>query len=115
MDMENKEIIELMNANGVTRDIARLLIALRTEKDLTTKDITERTGIAQPNVSIAVAWAYKREWVSLEICREARAGRPQYRYALSKDFAEIVREIADDRAQEIAGMMADLKALKAVV
>lgn len=115
MDMEKKDIIELMRANGVSRDIAQLLLTLRESNDLTTKDIMERTGIAQPNVSIAVAWAYKKEWVSLKICRESRAGRPHYSYGLSKDFAEIVREIADNRAQEIACMMNDLKALKAVV
>lgn len=114
MDSE-KNIIELMRANGISRNIARVLVALQGSSDLTTKDLMEITGIAQPNVSVAIAWAYKREWVSLKICRETRAGRPYYRYSLSKDFFMIVKEIADDRAQEIASMMNDLKALKAVV
>ncbi len=111
MDTENKDIIELMRVNGVSKDIARLLLTLQDSGDLTQDDITNRTGLRQPNVSIAGAWAYKRGWKSSKISREARTGRPRYRYSLSKDFKAIVGDIVDERAQEIADMMNDLKAL----
>ena len=110
--MEKQNIIELMRANGISKDIARILIELQTSDELTTKDIMERTGMAQPSVSIAIAWAYKREWVSLKIGRETRLGRPSYRYSLKKGFPEIIGEIVNERSQEIASMMADLKALQ---
>lgn len=113
MDTENKEIIELMRVNGVPKDIALLLLGLQGSDGLTQDDITQRTGLRQPSVSIAVAWAYKRKWVSLKILREDRTGRPRYRYSLAKNFQEIVEDIANERAQEIACMMNDLKALKA--
>jgi predicted transcriptional regulator len=113
MNTENKEIIELMRVNGVPKDIAQLLLALQNFGGLTQDDITEHTGLRQPSVSIAVAWAYKRKWVKLKIIRKNRTGRPKYCYSLAKDFQTIVEEIAQERAQEIACMMNDLKKLKA--
>lgn len=118
--MNDKEIIEILKTNGMNENVAQLLIELRTASGLTQKEIMERTNLHQPEVSIATAQAYQAGWIRYDIFRRKengtnRAGRPYYRYSLSKPFPEIISDVASDRAQAIAGMMDDLKALQAVV
>lgn len=113
--MDDKEMIDILEVNGVDRNISRILLVLLRCPDLTQKEIVERTGIRQPEVSIATAQAYQAGWIRHNIHkRENSAGRPYYRYALKKPFALIIEDIANDRAREIAKMMDVLRELKAV-
>jgi predicted transcriptional regulator len=115
--MDDKKIVELLTINGVYKNVSILLMELKNVngQGITQTDLIERTGLNQPAISIATAQAYRDGYLAHTICKKGRGngkGRPFYRYSLAKDFQEIVGDIVNERAQEIAGMMNDLKALK---
>lgn len=114
--MNDKEIVELLETNGTRRRTALVLVGLKNSDGLTANQLMEVTGLSQPEVCVATVQAYHQGWLRLEQGRRpSGSGRPFYRYFLSRPFCEIVEDIADDRAQTIAGMMKKLHALKAAV
>ena len=118
--MLDRDIIRKLKANGLPKIVATVLVELKnadleTWKGLTAKQIQLNTGLSQPQVSQATIYAYSRGWLTVNFPTTKAAGRPMGFYNLSKPFTEIVNEIADSRAQYIAGMMNDLNALRAAV
>lgn len=116
--MKDRDIIRKLKANGLPRVVATVLIELKNaniESGLTAKQIQLNTGLSQPQVSQATIYAYSRGWLSVTFPTTKAAGRPMGYYNLSKPFVDLIKEVADARAQTIAGMMDNLNALRAAV
>jgi predicted transcriptional regulator len=117
--MDNKEIVEILKTNGLNENIAQILVELRTSPGLTQREITERLGLYQSQVSTATIQAYRAGMIRYDIHFEnnngnRKRGRPIIQYYLKKAFHEVILDIAADRAKVIAEMMDDLRELKAV-
>lgn len=116
--MHDKDMIRKLKTNGLSKVIATVLVELKNadmESGLTTRQLVVNTGLHQPAVSWATIQAYQRGWLAVDYDKSGKGGRTVCVYKLSKPFSEIVHEVADARAQTIAGMMNDLNALRAAV
>jgi predicted transcriptional regulator len=116
--MRDIDIIRKLKSNGLPRTVATVLVELKNadiEKGLTAKQIQLNTGLSQPQVSKATIYAYSRGWITVTYPTTKTAGRPLGFYNLSKPFKEILKEVADARAQYIAREMDQLNALRAAV
>ncbi len=67
---------------GTSRVEAELVACLLAESPLPTKDILDRTGLRQPEVSVGMRTLRERGWVESEPIPREGKGRPMHRYAL---------------------------------
>ncbi len=111
--MDDKELVELLERNGLRRVEARALAIFRDGRERTSMEIEHEAGLRQPEVSMAMPRFVGMGWFRVEHVKVAR-GRPYFVYRLAKSFREICNDIEHQRGQIIAGMMQDLNALRAV-
>lgn len=113
--MELSKPIDLLERNGLSRIDARALSVFRDGRQRMSIDIESEAGLRQPEVSVAMSSLMGRGWFKQELVRkETGKGRPFIVYHLAKPFGEICDEIAGERGRDIASMMQDLNALRAV-
>lgn len=113
--MELSGLIELLERNGLPRIDARALSVFRDGRQRMSIAIESEAGLRQPEVSVAMSSLIARGWFKQELVKkETGKGRPFIVYHLAKPFGEICDEIAGERGRNIAGMMQDLNALRAV-
>ena len=100
--MEHEKLTELLTANGLQPNAARVLACWNEDDDeLTTWDIELSTQLRQPEVSMATRDLHRRGWLSIRQQRQEGKGRPLNVYRLAMPLREIVREIVRERNREI--------------
>ena len=67
---------------GAKRIEATLVASLAAEGTLGTRDIVEKTGLRQPEVSVGMQMLRNRHWVEAEAVPREGKGRPMHRYRL---------------------------------
>lgn len=113
--MESSELITLLERNGLSRTEARALSVFVDGQGRTSARIESEAGLRQPEVSVAMNSFVARGWFRQATVKKVGKGRPSIVYHLAKPFSEICDDIAGERGRDIAGMMNDLNALRAVM
>jgi predicted transcriptional regulator len=75
---------------GAKRIEATLVASLATQGALGTREIVERTGLRQPEVSVGMQSLRNRHWVEAEAVPRTGKGRPMHRYRLVAQPAEML-------------------------
>jgi len=91
---------------GARRVEATLVAALSELGPLGTRDIVERTGLRQPEVSVGMQVLRSRDWVAAEAIPREGKGRPMHRYRLSVPAATVRRHYEALAKESIAGIEA---------
>lgn len=112
--MEQTSFVKLLTANGLQPNAARVLACFTEDDVLTALDLETMARLRQPEVSQATTYLIERGWLSYDRVRKEGRGRPVHHYHLAKSWGEICEEIVCERGRDIAGMMQDLNALRAV-
>jgi len=85
------DLQEALHRLGAKRVESTLVAALLAEGPLGTRDLVERTGLRQPEVSVGMRALRDRGWVSAQTVPREGRGRPMHRYLLETDLASIRR------------------------
>ena len=75
---------------GAKRIEATLVASLALEGALGTREIVEKTGLRQPEVSVGMQVLRSRHWVEAEAVPRAGKGRPMHRYRLVAQPADML-------------------------
>ncbi|MEA3136267.1 MAG: hypothetical protein QOJ26_1715 [Thermoplasmata archaeon] len=75
---------------GAKRIEATLVASLALDGALGTREIVERTGLRQPEVSVGMQVLRSRHWVEAEAVPRAGKGRPMHRYRLVAQPADML-------------------------
>lgn len=108
------KLVELLERNGLRRIEAKALAIFRDGRERTSIEIEYEAGLRQPEVSTAMPKMVGLGWFSVEAIKAPGKGRPYLVYRLAKTYGEICEDIVRQRGVMIAGMMADMNALRAV-
>ncbi len=104
-------LAECLVALGAGRVEAHLLACILAESPLPTKDILERTGLRQPEVSVGMRTLRERGWIASEPIPREGKGRPMHRYALATSTEEVYghyARMAQARMAELREAMQEL-------
>jgi len=75
---------------GAKRIEATLVASLALEGALGTREIVEKTGLRQPEVSVGMQVLRSRHWVEAEAVPREGKGRPMHRYRLVAQPADML-------------------------
>ena len=87
---QGPDLEEALQQLGAKRIEATLVASLALEGALGTREIVERTGLRQPEVSVGMQVLRSRHWVEAEAVPREGKGRPMHRYRLVALPAEML-------------------------
>ena len=97
---EGAELAEALQRLGAKRVEAALVASLADGEPLGTRDIVEKTGLRQPEVSVGMQELRQRHWVSFDAVPRVGKGRPMHRYKLIAD-ADAIRAYYETQAKGV--------------
>lgn len=115
LNRREREIVERLIFTGVPKNVARALVHLINGKETTSVEIEKRTGLRQPEVSIAMRELRKMRWVSKRDIKKEGKGRPIHGYRLARPFDKIVAFIEKNEEKKIQEIRKNLNRLKRLV
>ncbi|MFA5945040.1 MAG: ArsR family transcriptional regulator [Candidatus Thermoplasmatota archaeon] len=87
---QGPDLEDALQQLGAKRIEATLVASLALQGALGTREIVERTGLRQPEVSVGMQALRGRHWVEAEAVPRAGKGRPMHRYRLVAQPAEML-------------------------
>jgi predicted transcriptional regulator len=87
---DKPELEDALQRLGAKRIEATLVASLAQGGPLGTRDIVEKTGLRQPEVSVGMQVLRGRHWVEAEAVPREGKGRPMHRYRLVAAPAEML-------------------------
>lgn len=103
---------EALQRLGARRVEATLLAALLTAGPLGTKDIVDRTGLRQPEVSVGMQVLRDRGWVEAQAIPRSGKGRPMHLYQLVAAPGEVRKHYEAEGKAAIAALEASMQELR---
>ncbi len=108
MDAENlwgfsskeEEVADILMEAGLKRNLARVLVLLFKNSNLTSREIERGTDLRQPEVSIAINYLIKQKWACVTSLISEKKGRPIKAYRLATDVNEILDVIEQEKKEE---------------
>ncbi len=97
---EGAELSAALQQLGAKRVEAALVASLAEAGPLGTRDIVEKTGLRQPEVSVGMQELRDRHWVAFDAVPRAGKGRPMHRYRLVAD-REAIRRYYESQARNV--------------
>jgi predicted transcriptional regulator len=112
LDETDLELIEALEAVGVRRNVAIIIVYLKDLDETTSRDIEKGSELRQPEVSIAMSKLREKGWIAeREIKREGK-GRPMKIYRLTVSLDDIIGHYEEKKHFESAQMMQSIQRLK---
>ena len=87
---QDPDLEDALQQLGAKRIEATLVASLALEGALGTREIVERTGLRQPEVSVGMQVLRSRHWVEAEAVPREGKGRPMHRYRLVAQPADML-------------------------
>src|ERR1041385_8889476 len=98
------ELQEALQRLGARRVEAALVATLAEAGPLGTRDIVDRTGLRQPEVSVGMQVLRDRNWVEAEPIPREGKGRPMHRYRLAVAAAQIRKHYEEQGRRAVEDM-----------
>ena len=106
------ELQDALQQLGARRVEAALVASLVEEGPLGTRDIVQRTGLRQPEVSVGMQTLRERSWVEAEAMPRHGKGRPMHRYKLVAPAGAIRRHYEAEAKKTIGTVETAIDVLK---
>jgi predicted transcriptional regulator len=91
LDSKDYEMIELLQKLNISRPIALTLACLEKSEKITSQKIERLTGLRQPEVSVAMRYLRKNNWIEFsEEKQSIGKGRPTKLYSLIVPMNQII-------------------------
>ncbi|KGK99332.1 transcriptional regulator [Methanococcoides methylutens] len=113
MDDEDSEMVLLLQKLNVSKPVAKTLACLLTAEKITSREVEMMSRLRQPEVSIAMTYLQKNNWVEVEEVKKKQGkGRPIKVYTLTVPMDEIINTIEQKVISENQMMLENIERLK---
>jgi predicted transcriptional regulator len=114
LDERELELIEALEAVGVRRNVATIIVYLKDLDEATSRDIEKGSALRQPEVSIAMRVLREKGWIAeREIKREGK-GRPMKIYRLTMPIEDIIGHYEEIKRSESTRAIETIQRLKEI-
>jgi predicted transcriptional regulator len=114
LDEKDQELIEALEAVGVRRNVAAIIVYLKDLDEATSRDIEKGSGLRQPEVSIAMRTLREKGWISERDVKGTGKGRPMKLYRLTVPIEEVIGHYEEQKRIESSQAMQSIQRLKEI-
>lgn len=112
MDEKFKELSEILIQLGLPKNVAKTLAYLKYHDEAMAIDIEFNAELRQPEVSVAIQYLLKKGWIKRKNVKKEGKGRPVRLYKLAKPFEDIIKEIENEKKDNITKIEMLMEKLK---
>lgn len=113
MDDEDNEMVLLLQKLNVSKPVAKTLACLLSAEKITSREVERISKLRQPEVSIAMTYLQKNNWVEVEEVKKKQGkGRPIKVYSLIVPMDDIIDTIEQKVIAENEMMLENIQRLK---
>jgi predicted transcriptional regulator len=112
LDEKEQELVEALEAVGVRRNVAAIIVYLKDLDEATSRDIEKGSGLRQPEVSIAMRTLREMRWIAEREVKGSGKGRPMRLYRLIMPIDDIIGYYEEKKRSESAQAMQSIQRLK---
>jgi predicted transcriptional regulator len=98
---KEEEFVNLLIMIGMSKAVANMLVFLVNTPEATSREIERGTDMRQPEVSLAIKYLFKQEWIKSREIPSDRKGRPRKTYSLTVPVKVILAAIEKEKKDEI--------------
>jgi len=114
LDEKDRDLIEALEAVGVRRNVATIIVYLKDLDEATSRDIERGSGLRQPEVSIAMNRLREKGWIAERNVKGTGKGRPTKLYRLIVPIEEIIGHYEEIKRSESARAIETIQRLKEI-
>ena len=114
LDEKEQELVEALEAVGVRRNVATIIVYLKDLEEATSRDIEKGSGLRQPEVSIAMRALREKGWIAERDVKGSGKGRPTRLYRLVISIDEIIGYFEEIKRRESARAIETIQRLKEI-
>jgi len=114
LDEKEQELIEALEAVGIRRNVATIIVYLKDLDEATSRDIEKGSGLRQPEVSIAMRTFREKGWITEREVKGSGKGRPTRLYRLTTSIDELVRYYEEMKLNESSQAMQSIQRRKEI-
>jgi predicted transcriptional regulator len=112
LDEKDLEFAETLTNLGLKRNVAKILVHLKSAEEVTARDLEIASDLRQPEVSIAMRELKNLNWISEREEKKPGKGRPYKVYKLKTKTGNIIAFLEEQKKKESQIVMANIKKLK---
>ena len=112
LDEKDHDTIEALQAVGVKRNVATIIVYLKDLDEVATRDIEKGSGLRQPEVSIAMRTLRQKGWIAEREVKGGGKGRPTRLYKLTVPIDDIIGHYEEKKLNESSQAMQSIQRLK---
>ena len=114
LDEKEQELVEALEAVGVRRNVAIIIVYLKDMDEATSRDIEKGSELRQPEVSIAMRTLREKGWIAERDVKGSGKGRPTRLYRLIMSIDEIIGHYEEEKRSESSRAMQSIQRLKEI-
>ena len=114
LDEKDQELVKALEAVGVRRNVATIIVYLKNLDEATSKGIEKGSGLRQPEVSIAMRTLRQKGWIVKREVRSGGKGRPMRLYKLTIPIDDIIGYYEEMKRNESSRAMQSIQKLKEI-
>ena len=114
LDEKDQELVEALEAVGVRRNVATIIVYLKNLDEATSKGIEKGSGLRQPEVSIAMRTLRQKGWIVEREVKGGGKGRPMRLYKLTIPIDDIIGYYEEMKRNESSRAMQSIQRLKEI-
>jgi len=112
LDERDHDTIAALQAVGVRRNVANIIVYLKDLDEATARDIEMGSGLRQPEVSIAMRTLREMGWIAEREVKKEGRGRPMKLYRLTMPIDDIIGYYEEMKRIESSRAMQFIEKLK---
>jgi len=112
LDEKDQELIETLEAVGVRRNVATIIVYLKDLNEAAARDIEKGSGLRQPEVSIAMRTLRENGWIAEREAKHGGKGRPKRLYKLTVSIDDVIGHYEEMKSNESSQAMQSIQRLK---
>ena len=112
LDKKQEEIADALISLGLGRIVARTLAYLNNGNEVTPVALERRTGLRQPEVSIAMRQLKEHDWINERDEKKIGKGRPYKIYSIKVGFNDIITQLETEQKKVDAAAQEKIERLK---
>ena len=115
MTKKDDKLVEALIKAEIPRNAARCIVHIIDSKGIMSKDLEKKTGLRQPEVSIAMRYLIGRKWIKIKHIKKKGKGRPIHEYTLSLSKSKLISAIEKDQEKKIKDISKNINLLKSLL
>jgi predicted transcriptional regulator len=114
LDEKDRELVEALEAVGIRRNVATIIVYLKELDEATSRDIEKGSELRQPEVSIAMRTLREKGWIGERDVKGTGKGRPIKFYKLTASVDDIIGYYEEEKRKESSQAMQSIQRLKEI-